>query len=79
MKLDAVPQAYAVNSHRLFLWMIKPDVPVVPLNPALNGMSSLSNVNLSILTENAINTWCFQDVVVLNESKQSGNIPRQEA
>jgi hypothetical protein len=50
MKLDAVTQVYAVLSHRWFLRLIQPDVPVVLLDLGANVMAGLSNVYPLTLT-----------------------------
>jgi hypothetical protein len=44
MRLDAVLQVYVVFSHGSFLQMIKPDVPMVLLDPGLNVFQPMSSL-----------------------------------
>jgi hypothetical protein len=54
--------------------MIQPDVQVVLHDPGLNGMSSLSNVDLPTFAGDAVTTSCFQ-TVILNMLKETGDLP----
>jgi hypothetical protein len=47
MKTDAVTQVYAVFSHGQFLQLIKTDMLTVLFDPGFNGMTALSNADLS--------------------------------
>jgi hypothetical protein len=59
--------------------MIKTDVPVVLLDPDLNGTLSLSNVDLPTLAGDAINVQCFQAEIILDRLKENDDLSRQEA
>jgi hypothetical protein len=59
--------------------MIHPDVPVVLLKPGLNGMSSLSDVDLTTFTWHAVNARCFPVKVMFDRLKETSNLPRWEA
>jgi hypothetical protein len=59
--------------------MIKRDVPMVLTDPGCNGVFGLSNVDLTTLTGDAVNTWCFQAEVILDRLKETGNLIKQEA
>jgi hypothetical protein len=62
--------------HSWFIWMIKPDVMVVLLDPGINGTTGLSNVVLATLTDFAVNSWCFQVKVFLQRLNETGDLPR---
>jgi hypothetical protein len=59
--------------------MTKPDVQMVLLDCDLNGIPSLSNVDLATLKKDAVYTRCFQIKVILVMSKETGDPPTQEA
>jgi hypothetical protein len=65
MKLDAVTQAYALLSRSWFLWMTKPDGPMLVFDASVNGTPSLSNVGIPTLVADDVYTWCFQAKVIL--------------
>jgi hypothetical protein len=79
LKLDAVTQVYAVLGHGQLAKMIKPDVPVVFLDPGFNSTPCLSNLDLTTLIQDAVNAWCIQTKIILVKSKESGYLPRQKA
>jgi len=56
--------------------MIWPDVPVVLLDPGLNGTPDFTNVDLTTYAGNAADTSCFQAKVILDRLKETGNLPR---
>jgi hypothetical protein len=58
--------------------MIKLDVPVVLIDPGLNGMFSLSNAYLATLTGDTVYIWCSQHKVILDRVKDTGKLPRWE-
>jgi hypothetical protein len=59
--------------------MIQPDVLVVLLDPGLSGMPSLSSVDLTTFTRDAVNAKCFEAEVILNGLQETGDLPRWEA
>jgi len=78
MKLDVVTQVSAVLSHRWFVQMIKPYVPVEFLGPGLSGTLDLSNVGFPILAGDAVYAHWFQADVILDRPKETGDLPRWE-
>jgi hypothetical protein len=54
----------------------KPDVLAVFLGPGCSGMPGSSNVDLITFTGDAVNTSCFQSNVILDEPKETGDLPR---
>jgi len=54
-------------------------VLVLLLDPGLNEMSDLTNVDLTTFTGDAVDTSCFQAKVILDRTKDTGNLPRWEA
>jgi hypothetical protein len=77
-KLDAVTQVYAVLGQGRFVRMIQPDVLVVLLDPGLSGMPGLPNVDLTFAGD-AVDSSCFQAKVILDELKETGDLPGQDA
>jgi hypothetical protein len=59
--------------------MIQPDELVVLLHPGLIGVSSLSNIDLTTVTGDALKASCFQAMVICDGPKETGILPRQEA
>jgi hypothetical protein len=57
--LDAMSLADAVFSHCRFVWMSQTNVPVVLLDPGINGTDSLPNVNLTTFARYAVHTRSF--------------------
>jgi hypothetical protein len=78
MNLEAVTEGYDVIGHGCFLHTTQPDMPVVLLEPALNGMSCLSHSDRPTLAADIVNTWCFHVEVTFNASKETGDLPRRE-
>jgi hypothetical protein len=54
-------------------------VPVVLLDPGLNGTTSLTNVDLTTFTGDAVDARYFQARVILERPKETGDLPGQEA
>jgi hypothetical protein len=48
-ELDAMSPANAVLGYGQFVWMSQKNVPVVLLDPGINGTASLPNVSLTTL------------------------------
>jgi hypothetical protein len=47
-------------------------------DPVLNGMPSLTNIDLTTFTGDAVDTSCFQAKVILDGLKETGDLPRWE-
>jgi hypothetical protein len=71
MQPDVVTQACDVLRHSLFLQVIKPDVPVVFLDPGYNGIPGLSNVVLPTLAGDAVHALYFQAKVIFDGLKET--------
>jgi hypothetical protein len=56
----------------------QPDVLVLLLDPDLNGMLSLSNVDHPTFTGDAVNTRCFQVQIIFDGLKETGSLPRRK-
>jgi hypothetical protein len=54
-------------------------VPVVLLDPGINGTASLPNVNLTTFAGYAVHAWSFQSQVIFHGPKETSNFPRQKA
>jgi hypothetical protein len=71
--------ADAVFSYCRFVWMSQTNVPVVLLDPGINGTASLPNVNLTTFARYAVHTWSFQSQVILHGPKKISNFPQRKA
>jgi hypothetical protein len=71
--------ADAVFSHCQFVWLSQMNVPVVFLDPGINGMASLPNVNLTTFAWYAVHTRSFQSQVILHWPKKISNFPRRKS
>jgi hypothetical protein len=49
--------------------MLHPDVPVVLFDSGPNGTPSLTYVDLTTFSENAVGTSCFQAKIILDRLK----------
>jgi hypothetical protein len=58
--------------------MIKPDVPVMLLDPMLDGMPNLSDVDLTTFTGDSVNTRCFEAEVILDGLKETDYLSKWE-
>jgi hypothetical protein len=70
--------ADAVFSHCRFVWLSQTNVPMVLLDPGINGRVSLPNVNLTTLARYAVDTRSFQSQVILHGPKTISNFPRRK-
>jgi len=52
---------------------------VVLFDPGLNGVLSLSSVDLPTFTGATVHALCFQARVILDRAKEIGHLPRWEA
>jgi hypothetical protein len=68
-------QAYAVFDHGRFIWMLQTNVPVVLLDPGLNGTASLPNVDLTTFAGYAVHTWSPESQVIHHRLKEAGILP----
>jgi hypothetical protein len=59
--------------------MSQTNVPVVLLDPGINGTASLPNVNLTTFTWYAVHTWSFQSQVIFHGPKKISNFPWRKA
>jgi hypothetical protein len=55
------------------VWMSQTNVPVVLLDPGINGTASLPNVILTTFARYAVHAWSFQSQVVFNWPKKTSN------
>jgi hypothetical protein len=69
LELDVIVTVESVLSHCQFVRMSKLNVPVVVLQPGLNGQTSMSNVDLATFTGDAVHTWCLQSQSFTGQSK----------
>jgi hypothetical protein len=67
--------ADAVFGYGGFIWMSQTNVPVVLLEPCINEMNSLPNVNVTTFAGYAVHAWSFE----AHLPKEGGNLPRWEA
>jgi hypothetical protein len=74
-----VTQVYAVLGNGWFFQMIQPDVLAELLNPDLDGIPIMSNVNFTTFRGHAINASCFQAKFIPDRPKETGDLPGQEA
>jgi hypothetical protein len=63
-----------VFSHCRFVWMSQTNVPVVLLDPGINGTASLPNVNLTTFAWYAVHTWSFQSQVKSHVVKHNSKV-----
>jgi hypothetical protein len=63
----------------LLVRMRETNVPVVLLDPGINGTASLLNVNLTTFAGYALHAWCFQSIVVFHGPKETSNFLRRKA
>jgi hypothetical protein len=63
LELDTMSPDDTVFGHGQFVWTSQTNVPVVLLDPGVNGTASLSNVNLTTLAGYSIHTWRFESQV----------------
>jgi hypothetical protein len=61
------------------VWMSQANVPVMLLDPGINGTASLPNVNLTTFTGYAVHAWSFQYQVVFHGQKETSNISQRKA
>jgi hypothetical protein len=66
-------------SYGRFVWMSQTNVPVVLLDPGINGIAILPNVNLTTFAGYAVHAWSFQSQVILHWPKETSNFPGKEA
>jgi hypothetical protein len=71
--------ADAVFSYCGLLWMSQTNVPVVLLDPGINGTASLPNVNLATFTGYAVHPFSFQSQIIFHGPKEISNFPRRKA
>jgi hypothetical protein len=79
LELDTMSPADAVFSYCRFLWMSQTNVSVVLLDPGINGMVSLPNVNLTTFAGYVVHAWSFQFQVIFHGPKETSNFSRREA
>jgi hypothetical protein len=71
--------ADAVFSYSRLLWMSQTNVPVVLLDPGINGTASLTNINLTTSAAYAVHAWSFKSQVILHGPKKISNFPLRKA
>jgi hypothetical protein len=60
LELDTMSPADTVFGHGQSVWTSQTKVPVVLLDPGVNGTASLPNVNLTTLAGYSTHTWRFE-------------------
>jgi hypothetical protein len=59
LELDTMSPADVMFSYCRLVWMSQMNVPVVLLDPTINGTASLPNVNLATFAGYAVHAWSF--------------------
>ena len=60
-------------------WAAKSDVPVLLLHLWLNGLTSLSNIHLATIIQDAAHTCSLQSQVILYKIEKDGDLPGRQA
>jgi hypothetical protein len=71
--LDMVVQVNAVFGHSWLVWMLQTDMALVLLDPGLNRMVTLPDVDLTTLTWHAAHAWSWVPIY-LSQAKETGNL-----
>jgi hypothetical protein len=59
--------------------MILPEVLLLLLDPCFNGMPDFPMKAISTLTRDAVNSRCFEAMIILEGLEETGDLPRLEA
>jgi hypothetical protein len=71
--------ADAMFSYCRLVCMGQTNVPVVFLDPGMNGTASVPNVNLNTFAGYAVHAWSLQSHVIFHGPKEISNFPRRKA
>jgi hypothetical protein len=72
--LNAVTGTAAMFSQGRFVWLLQTDVPLMLLDPGLDGMAGLPNVDLTTLTGHTVHARRLESQVTLHRLQEVGDI-----